>query len=131
MSVCHTINMNSLSICQPHDASICHTNIMTSPSVCPSYQLSDYHTITMACPSVCQSKSFICLSYNHLNYAFIHALSVQPICTLCITSAVAPICASPIPSIQPSVDKHQEFLNEFPGTKYGGENPIPNNSKIP
>ena len=49
----------------------------------------------------------------------IHALSVQPIHTLCITSVIAPIHASPIPSVHPSNDEHQEFLDEFPGTKFG------------
>ena len=50
------------------------------------------------------------------------ALSVQPLCTLCITSVFAPVCALPILSILPYNNKCQEFLDGFPGTKYGEKN---------
>ena len=53
----------------------------------------------------------------------VHASSIQPILTLCITSVIAPVCASPIPSVHPSDDEHQEFLEEFLITKYGEKNP--------
>ena len=33
MSVCHTIKMTNLSVCQPHETPVHHLNIMTSPSV--------------------------------------------------------------------------------------------------
>ena len=35
----------------------------------------------------------------------------------------APVCASPIPSVLPYNDEHQEFLDGFPDTKYGEKNP--------
>ena len=38
-------------------------------------------------------------------------------------SAIAPVCALPIPSICPSNAEHQEFPDKFPGTKYGEKNP--------
>ena len=35
-------------------------------------------------------------------------------------SVIAPISASPIPSVHPAnQDEHQEFLDRFPGTNYG------------
>ena len=73
-----------------------HENLVKSPSV---------HTLCIA--------SVI---------APVHAPSIQPICTLCIMSVIAPICASPVPSINPSNDERQEFLDGFPGTKYGEKN---------
>ena len=37
----------------------------------------------------------------------------------CITSVIAPICASSILSVHLSDDKSQEIPDEFPGTNYG------------
>ena len=37
-------------------------------------------------------------------------------------SVIAPVHALPIPSIHPSDNEHQEFLDEFPCTKYGEKN---------
>ena len=42
---------------------------------------------------------------------------------MCITSVFAPIHASPILSVLPYDDEHQEFTDGFPGTKYGEKNP--------
>ena len=53
----------------------------------------------------------------------IHASSVQPIHTLCFTSVIAPIHALPVPSLQPSDNEHEEFLEELPSSKYGEKNP--------
>ena len=53
----------------------------------------------------------------------IHALSVQPVHTSCVTSVFAPVHALPILSVLPYNDKHQEFLDGFPGTMYGEKNP--------
>ena len=52
----------------------------------------------------------------------LHALSIQPIHTSCITAVVAPIHALPVPSVHPSDDECQEFLDGFPSTKYGEKN---------
>ena len=54
------------------------------------------------------------------------APSVQPACSSCDMSVIAPVRASPIPSILPYNDEHQEFLDGFPGTKYGERKPIRN-----
>ena len=108
MSVCHTINMtslsicqthdtsvhhamktNSLSICQPHDTSIRHTNITTSPSVCLSRQSSDHHTTSRTSPSVCQSRdSSVCYPTRDVI-----------ICTVWLT-----VCSSSVTSILPSAN---------------------------
>ena len=53
----------------------------------------------------------------------IHALSVQHVCTLCITSVFAPICALPILSVHPYNDECQEFPDGLPSTEYGEKNP--------
>ena len=50
-------------------------------------------------------------------------LSVHCLYKLCIMSVIAPIHASPILSIHPYDDKHQEFPDGFSGTKYGEKNP--------
>ena len=60
----------------------------------------------------------------------IHALSIQPVCTLCIT-VIAPIHASPNPSIHPSDNEHQESPDEFPSTKYGEFNLSESTVKFP
>ena len=61
----------------------------------------------------------------------VHALSVQPIHTSCIMSVIEPVCASPVPSIHPYDDEHQEFPDEFPGTKCGEKNPSEITVKFP
>ena len=42
---------------------------------------------------------------------------------MCYVCCFAPVCASPIPSVNPSNDKCQEFPDGFPGIKYGEKNP--------
>ena len=53
----------------------------------------------------------------------VHASSVQPICTSCVMSVFAPVHASPILSLHPYDDEGQEFPDGFPSTKYGEKNP--------
>ena len=50
------------------------------------------------------------------------ALYVNPVCTLRDMSVVAPIRASPIPSVLLYDHECLEFLDGFPGTKYGKKN---------
>ena len=61
MSICHTINTASPSICQAHDMSVCHAMKMNSPSICQPHDMSVHHTNIMTSPSVCLSKQ----SSNH------------------------------------------------------------------
>ena len=95
MSVCHTINTNSLYICQPHDTSVHHTNIMSSMSVCLSYQSSDCHTTTMACPSICQ-----------LNQLSDHHTTTRTSLSLC-QSCIPSVCHNIIPT-SPSICQLQD-----------------------
>ena len=52
----------------------------------------------------------------------VHASSIQPIHTSCDTSVIAPVRALPILSVLPYDDECQDFLDGFPGTKYGEKN---------
>ena len=54
-----------------------------------------------------------------------------PVSSSLVTSVIASICASSIPSIHLSDDKCQEILEEFPGTNYGGRHPSKILVKIP
>ena len=85
MPACHTINMNSPTICQPHDSSVHYTNITTSPSVCLSRQLSDCHTITVACLFIYQS--------NHSSDHHTTTKTSPYLCQSCILS----VCHNTIP----------------------------------
>ena len=53
LSVCHTIKMTCLSICQSCRPSVYHSIKMTCLSVCQSHQTSVSHTIKMTSPSKC------------------------------------------------------------------------------
>ena len=46
-------------------------------------------------------------------------------------SVIAPVHASPIPSVHPSDDECQEFPEKFPGTNYGEKKPSKIMAKIP
>ena len=59
------------------------------------------------------------------------ALSMQPVRTLCVTSVFAPVHASPVLSVLPYDDKHQEFPDGFPSTKYGEKTPSEITVKFP
>ena len=59
------------------------------------------------------------------------ASSIEHICTSYITSAIVPICALPVPSICPTDDECQEFLDKFPSTSYGEKLPSKITAKIP
>ena len=93
-----------------------HKNPVESPTISTLYDMS---VIAPVCSSSVQPVRTLCVTYV---IAPIHALSVQPVHTLCITSFFAPVHASPIPSILPYDDEHQEFLDGFPSTKYGEKN---------
>ena len=78
-SVCHTINLTSLSICQSTVSSVSPTDIMTSPSICQSPESSVCHTIDMASPSICQSHD---MSVHYTNI-----ITSPSICRSYISSA--------------------------------------------
>ena len=94
-----------------------HKNAAKSPSVSTSY------VMPFGAPVHALSVQSICTLCITSVITPVHALSIQLVCTLCIASVVAPIHASPILSVCPSNDECQEFLDEFPGTKYGEKNP--------
>ena len=93
-----------------------HENTAKSSSVSTSY------IMPFSAPVDASSIQSVHTSCITSVIAPIHALSIQPVCTLCIMSVIAPVHASPVPSVHPSDDEHQEFMEEFPGTKYGEEN---------
>ena len=122
MSICHTINMSSLSICQTHDMSVCHTNIMTSPSVCPSCQSSDCHTTTKTSPSICQSRIPSVYHTVILTSPSICQLQDSSVCkrihdvtksTICPT-----VCSSPVMSILPSANSTVKIPTSIPVHKF-------------
>ena len=90
-----------------------HENTVKSPSISTSY------VTPFSVPVHALSIQSVHTSCVTSVIAPVHASSIQPICTFCVTSVVAPICASPTPSVHPFDDEHQEFLDEFPGTKNG------------
>ena len=99
--------------------------------LCLSVHLSvrhPYHPVHKSCnmsviaPVCALSVQPFCTLYVTSVIAPVHALSIQPINTLCVTSVIAPVHASPVPSIHPSDNKHQEFPDGVPGTKYGEKN---------
>ena len=141
MSICHTINRTSPSICQPHDTSIHHTNIMTSPSVCPSYQSSDHHTVTMACLSICQSNySSVChtttptspsLCQSHIKSVChtniptspsVHQLQdlsvCQPTCDVTRTTVWLTVCLLSVMSVLPSANSTVKMPTSIPVQKF-------------
>ena len=61
----------------------------------------------------------------------VRASSVPPVCTLCITSVIAPVHALPVLSVLPYDNERHEFLDGFPGTRYGEKNPSEIMAKIP
>ena len=64
----------------------------------------------------------ISTSYDMSVVAPVHASYIQPIRTSCITSVIALVCASPVPSVLPYDDERQEFPDGFPGTNYVEKN---------
>ena len=102
-----------------------HEIPVKSPSVSTLYVMSVIAPIhALSIPSVSTS-------YVTSVIAPIHASSVQPAHTSCVMSVIAPICASPVPSVHPYDDEHQEFLDEFPSTKYWEKNPSETMVKFP
>ena len=102
-----------------------HENLVKSP---PIHSLCNTSVVAHVCASSVQPIDTSC---DMSVIAPVHALSIQPVHTLCITSVFAPICASPILSILPYDDEHQEFLDGSPGTKYGEKNPSKITVKFP
>ena len=102
-----------------------HENPVKSPAVSTSY------VTPFGAPVCALSVQPVHSSCNTSVIAPVDALSIQPVHTLCIMSVYAPICASPIPSILPYDDEHQEFPDGFPGTKYGERNPSEITVKFP
>ena len=94
-----------------------HKNLVKSPSVSTSYVMS------VIAPIHASSIQPVHTSYITSVIAPICASSIQPVHTSCVMSVIAPLHALPIPSVNPSNDEHQEFLDGFPGTKYGEKNP--------
>ena len=90
-----------------------HENPVKSPTVSASYA-------PPISASYAQPVHSSCITSD---VAPVHASSIQPIHTLCIMSVITPIHASPVPSVLPYDDKHQEFLDGFPGTNYGEKIP--------
>ena len=89
LSVCHTINMTSLSICQSTELSVCHMINMTSLSICQSPESLVCHTIITTSPYICQ----------------LHDSSVcQPKHDSTWNSTCLSVCSLSVPSIQPSAN---------------------------
>ena len=76
LSVCHTTNETSPSICQSHQTSVCHIIKMTCLSICQSSQTSVCHTIKMASTSICQSHD---TSVHHTNIMTSMSICQSPI----------------------------------------------------
>ena len=65
--------------------------------------------------------------------SYLHEILVKlpTVHSLCIMSVITQFHASPVLSIHPSDDEHQEILDELPGTNYGEENPSKITVKFP
>ena len=114
-----------------------HENLVKSPTIHTSYimpfgapvcalSIQPIHTLritSVVAPVHASSVQPVCTLCITSVIAPVHALLIQPVHALCIMSVIAPVCASPIPSIHPYNDEYQEFLDGFPGTKYGEKNP--------
>ena len=94
-----------------------HENTAKSPSV------STLYIMPFSAPAHASSIHSICTSCVASVIAPICGSSVQPIHTLCDMSVIAYVHASPIPSVQPSDNEGQEFLDEYTGSKYGVKTP--------
>ena len=86
-----------------------------------------------------------------LSIPSIHTLYIHSVCTLCITSVIAPVCALSIQHVHSSCimsiiepvcasptlsdelynDEHQEFPDKFPSINYGEKNLSEMTAKIP
>ena len=90
-----------------------HENLIKSPTVSRSY------IMPFSAPVHASSIQPIRSSCNTSVIVTVQASSIQPIHTSCITSVFAPVRPSPVPSVLPYDNLCQEFLDGFPGTKYG------------
>ena len=110
-----------------------HEILVISPSICTSYSMSVVAPVHVSSiPSICTLYvPSICTLCVISVIAPICALSIEHIYTSCDMSVIAAVCTSSEPSIHPSHDKCQEFLDEFPGTNYGEKNLSKITAKIP
>ena len=104
----------SASYVMPFGAPACAFSVLSIHTLCVMSAVAPVHAL---------SVQPVCSSCDTSVVAPVCASSVQPIHTLCITSVFAPIHASPILSVLPYDDEYQEFMDGFPGSKYGEKNP--------
>ena len=75
--------------------------------------------------------SFCPSLYDSSVVAPVCASSIQHVCTSCIMSVSALICALPMLSVHLTDNEHQEFPDKFPSTNYGDKNLSEIMAKIP
>ena len=117
-SVCHVMKMNSLSMCQPHDMSVHHTIIMKSPSVCQSTHSSDHHTTIMTSLSLCQSHMpSVChnIILTSPSICQLQDSSVcYPNCDIINPAIWQTVCSSSVTSVLPSANPMVKMPTSIP-----------------
>ena len=114
---------------EKHILNYLHEITVKSPSVQTPYGMSVIAPVhASSIPSV--HTSYI-PCFDTLYVMSVHASSIEHAHRSCVMSVIAPISVSLIKSVSPTDDKHQEFLDEFPGTNYGEKNPSDIMAKIP
>ena len=106
-----------LSACASLDLSV-------NPSGSPSFTPSPLAENPSKFPSIIMGE-------NTVNYLHKLPVKIPTAHSSSVMSAIAPICASSVLSVDPSDDEHQEIPDEFPGTNHREKFPAKITTKIP